>query len=70
MGTVLFQMWQPVRVMLIERHEFYAAQARRRLLSQFSNIEREAALAAAAWLKRTGTRFDPETHMQVLATSQ
>ncbi|GAA5013104.1 hypothetical protein GCM10025794_01360 [Massilia kyonggiensis] len=46
--------------MLIERHKFYVEQARKRLLSQFSNIESEADKAAAEWLKRAGSRFDPD----------
>lgn len=59
-GYVLFQMWQPARIMLIERHEFYVDQARKRLLSQFSNMEGEAEQAAAEWLSRADSRFDPD----------
>lgn len=57
---VLFQMWQPARIMLIERHQFYIEQARKRLLSQFSDMESEAEQAAADWLDRAGQRFDPD----------
>ena len=42
-GTyVLFQMWGPFRQSLIDGHLFYVEQARKRLLTQFENIEAEA----------------------------
>ncbi|MCM3609416.1 hypothetical protein M4D49_28430 [Cupriavidus pauculus] len=51
-GQVLFHMWDPYRQSLIEGHRFYVEQARKRLLSQFGDIEREASAAADAWLDK------------------
>lgn len=59
-GYVLFQMWEPFRQTLIERHQFYADQARVRLLSQFNDMESEADNAATEWLKRSSINFDPD----------
>lgn len=59
---VLFQMWGPFRQSLIASHLFYVAQARRRLLSQFENIESEADKAAEEWLERSSDRFDLDRH--------
>lgn len=59
-GYVLFHMWEPARQLLIERHHFYASQARTRLLTQFNDMEREADKAAADWLERASHRFDPD----------
>ncbi|MFC3110870.1 hypothetical protein ACFQAT_28455 [Undibacterium arcticum] len=61
-GYVLFQMWEPFRQLLIEGHQFYVDQARRRLLSQFDDIESEADKAAADWLERNSHRFDPDRY--------
>lgn len=57
---VLFQMWEPFRQALIERHKFYVYQARTRLLSQFDDIEGEADKAAKDWLELASQRFDPD----------
>jgi hypothetical protein len=57
---VLFQMWGPFRQSLIAGHLFYVEQARKRLLSQFEDIESEADKAADAWLERNSGRFDPD----------
>lgn len=59
---VLFQMWEPVRQSLMTRHSFYIEQARRRLLSQFDDIEAEADRAAEDWLEKSGQHFDPDRH--------
>lgn len=59
---VLFQMWDPFRQSLIAGHLFYVEQARRRLLSQFEDIEAEADKAAEEWLQRSSGRFDPDRH--------
>jgi hypothetical protein len=59
---VLFQMWGPFRQSLIAGHLFYVEQARRRLLSQFEDIEAEADKAAEEWLQRSSGRFDPDRH--------
>ncbi|QJX05024.1 hypothetical protein [Rhizobium brockwellii] len=59
---VLFQMWDPFRQSLIAGHLFYVEQARRRLLSQFEDIESEADKAAEEWLQRSSGRFDPDRH--------
>ena len=59
---VLFQMWGPFRQSLIKRHAFYVDQARKRLLSQFDNLEAEADKAAEDWLEQSSDRFDPDRH--------
>lgn len=59
---VLFQMWEPFRQSLIAGHRFYVEQARRRLLSQFEDIEAEADKAAEDWLQQSSGRFDPDRH--------
>jgi hypothetical protein len=58
----LFQMWEPHRQSLITGHLFYVEQARKRLLSQFEDIEGEADKAAEAWLEENSHRFDPDRH--------
>jgi hypothetical protein len=59
---VLFQMWGSFRQSLIAGHLFYVEQARKRLLSQFENIETEADKAAEDWLEQSQDRFDPDRH--------
>lgn len=59
---VLFQMWEPFRQSLIAGHLFYVEQARKRLLSQFDDIDAEADRAAADWLQNNSHRFDPDRH--------
>lgn len=61
-GYVLFQMWGPIRQSLIEGHLFYVEQARKRLLSQFNDIEADADRAAEEWLEQSGQNFDPDRH--------
>jgi hypothetical protein len=62
MSYVLFQMWGPFRQSLIDGHKFYVEQARKRLLSQFGDIEAEADRAAKEWLERSSHLFDPDSH--------
>lgn len=59
---VLFQMWGPFRQSLIAGHIFYVEQAKKRLLSQFEDIEAEADKAAEDWLQQSSGRFDPDRH--------
>lgn len=59
---VWFQMWEPFRQSLINRHSFYVEQARKRLLSQFDNIRADADRAAEEWLEQRGQHFDPDRH--------
>lgn len=61
-GYALFQMWGPFRRSLIDGHLFYVEQARKRLLSQFDDIEAQAEKAAEEWLERNSNRFDPDRH--------
>jgi hypothetical protein len=61
-GYVLFQMWEPFRQSLMRGHLFYVEQARKRLLSQFDDIEAEADRAAEDWLVHSGRQFDPDRH--------
>lgn len=65
-GYVLFQMWEPFRQTLIERHQFYGDQARVRLLSQFNDMGSEADNAATEWLKRSSINFDPDSLEKLL----
>ncbi|MBG58804.1 MAG: hypothetical protein CMK46_11050 [Porticoccus sp.] len=58
----LFQMWEPFRQSLIAGHLFYVEQARKRLMSQFTNLESEADKAAEQWLRDNGHRFNPDLH--------
>lgn len=59
---VLFMMWGPFRESLIKAHAFYVEQARKRLLSQFGDIEAEANKAPEEWLEQTSHLFNPEQH--------
>jgi hypothetical protein len=59
---VLFHMWEPFRQSLVDGHLFYVDQARKRLLSQFDDIEAEADRAAEEWLEQSSRRFDPDRH--------
>ncbi len=59
---VLFQMWGPIRQSLIKGHLFYVEQARKRLLSQFNDIEADADRAAEEWLEQSSQHFDPDRH--------
>ncbi|EYS86153.1 hypothetical protein CF68_06870 [Cupriavidus sp. SK-4] len=61
-GYVLFQMWEPFRQSLMKGHLFYIEQARKRLLSQFDDIEAEADRAADEWLEQRSQYFDPDRH--------
>lgn len=61
-NVVLFQMCIPFRRSLIRGHQFYIAQARKRLLSQFENMEVEAEKESQDWLEQSSQRFDPDRH--------
>lgn len=61
-GYVMFQMWEPFRQSLIKGHSFYIEQARKRLLSQFDDIEAEADRATEDWLEKSNQYFDPDRH--------
>ncbi|UCI23967.1 hypothetical protein [Mesorhizobium sp. B2-8-5] len=62
MTYAVFKMWDQARQSLIRRHEFYVSEARKRLLSQFENMETEADEAAEKWLEESGQNFDPDHH--------
>ncbi|MBJ7535797.1 hypothetical protein JDN40_16950 [Rhodomicrobium vannielii ATCC 17100] len=59
---VLFQMTEQVRKDLIDRHLFYVDEARKRLFSQFDDIEAEADGIPDKWLEQHEHLFDPERH--------
>ena len=44
----------------IERQFFYFEQSRKRLLSQFADLGKEADQSAVAWLEENSHRFDPD----------
>jgi hypothetical protein len=56
-------MWGPTREMLIEQHEFYLAEARRRLLDQFQDdaMNAEAERHGEEWLFRLAGEGDPDS---------
>ena len=62
MSVLGFQMWEPFRQNLIAEHRFYVEQARKRLLSQFENIETEADKAAEEHLEKMSIHFNPDKH--------
>lgn len=57
-----FQMWDFYRQSLLAEHRFYVEQAKKRLLSQFDNLEAEANLASAEYLEIASQHFNPDTH--------
>lgn len=59
-NEVTFQMWGSFRESLITGHHFYVEQARKRLLSQFDNMDEEAEKAANEWLDQYDHLFDPD----------
>lgn len=59
---VLFQMWEPFRQSLITGHLFYVEQAQKRLLTQFSDMEKEADKASEEWLEKYSQYFNPDFH--------
>lgn len=58
----LFQLDRDIRQSLIEGHLFYVEQAKKRLLSQFDDIDAAADQAAEAWLEQRSAYFDPDRH--------
>lgn len=58
--TVLFQMWEPFRQKIIEEHRFYLDQGKKKLLSQFHDMEKEAEQEAERWLEERAPYFDPD----------
>ncbi|RGP41522.1 hypothetical protein BPTFM16_01828 [Altererythrobacter insulae] len=58
---VFLQMWGPTREHLIANHEFYVAEARRRLLEPFDDdrMKADAKRHAAEWLAERVKNFDP-----------
>lgn len=66
---VFLQMWGPTREHLIASHEFYVAEAKRRLLDPFTDesMTEDADAFAEAWLARKpfdGDRDDPAAHYE------
>jgi hypothetical protein len=59
---VVFFMWGSYRQSLIGKQIFYLEQARKRLLSQFEDIEAESNRAADEWLEKHSQNFDPDRH--------
>jgi hypothetical protein len=59
---VIFHMWGPFRESLIESHRFFVAEAKKRLLEQFSEAEMQADAERYGneWLARKASRFDPD----------
>ena len=60
--TTLFYMWSPFRESLIKSHHFYVEQSKKRLLSQFENLNVEADKYAQEWLDERSHLFDPDRH--------
>ncbi|MGB3805863.1 MAG: hypothetical protein WA936_01550 [Erythrobacter sp.] len=59
---VFLQMWGQTREYLIANHEFYVAEAKRRLLDQFDEgtLKADADRHADEWLAARGQNFDPD----------
>lgn len=59
---VFLQMWGPTRGHLIANHEFYVAEAKRRLLDQFEDaaMKADAERHANAWLAERAKYFNPD----------
>lgn len=55
-------MWEPFRESLIKGHLFYVEQSKKRLLSQFENLDAEADKYAQEWMDERSHLFDPERH--------
>lgn len=62
MSLLAFQMWDPMRQTWMAEHRFYVEQARKRLLSQFENLEAEANKAAEEHLEQISQFFNPDAH--------
>lgn len=62
MSYALFYMSEGYRKLLMAEHCFYVEQAKKRLLSQFMDIESEAEQAAEEYLERLSERFNPDLH--------
>lgn len=62
MSILAFQMWEPLRQQLIAENRFYLEQARKRLLSQFENMEAEAEKAAEEHFQKLAIHFNPDAH--------
>lgn len=60
--SVLIEMWGPAQEMFIAEHEFFWAQAKIRLLDQFSiaSMESEARRRADEWLEEQAGEDDPD----------
>ncbi|WBY17087.1 hypothetical protein PF049_02680 [Erythrobacteraceae bacterium WH01K] len=61
---VFLQMWGRQREYLIANHEFYVAEAKRRLVDQFDDkhMKAEADAVGQAWLDDNQKNFDPDRH--------
>lgn len=59
-ATSFFHLWKPYRLSVLELHRFYIDQGKKKLLSQFEDIEKEASEAAERWLELRSQRFDPD----------
>ena len=62
MSILGFQMWEPFRQNLMAEHCFFVDQARKRLLSQFENMETEADQAAEEHLEKMSIHFNPDSN--------
>lgn len=62
MSYMPFYMWEGHRQSLMAEHRFYVEQARKRLLSQFMDIESEAERVAETYLEKGVIHFDPDRH--------
>jgi hypothetical protein len=58
---VILNIWDDGRAQLIERLDFYHAQAKKRILDQFRDIESEAERYAEESYDRRGQWFNPDT---------
>ncbi len=61
-GRELFYLCGLERKHYISSHNFYVEQARKRLISQFDDLDKEVEDYSEKWLEEVSHYFDPETH--------
>lgn len=57
---MLIQVYKPELTHLIEKHDFFVSESKKRVIGQFADIEGEADKYADEWLESSHQFFDPE----------
>ncbi|MEJ7856582.1 G-protein coupled receptor 153 [Acinetobacter pittii] len=58
----LFEIYPYEREIIINSHKFYVEQAKKRLLSQFDDLDNEIEVIAQEFYEESGKYFDPDFH--------